>query len=240
MSNSVRSTPGVNIRDRMKDYVLRTLGWPVIKVELTEAQVQLCIDEAIRIHSEYNLSTRKIGKFWTTANQTTYDLETLIPGYVYIQEVVYNPHISDFFLNEYFNEFFIDDWSRLVNMTDFYIQTMYNEEYLRRTGNEGSWEIYDNKLYLFPPPKKTIPFIVKYQMDGQENDIRSSTWVQQYALAHAKEILGRIRSKYSSVPAPKGDVSWDGGALLAEAKEEKTQLMERIVADEGPPLIITG
>lgn len=50
-------------------------------------------------------------------------------------------------------------------------------------------------------------------------------WVKQYTLATSKEILGRIRRKFSEVPIPDGVVTLDGEMLLSEAKEEKDKLI---------------
>ena len=49
-------------------------------------------------------------------------------------------------------------------------------------------------------------------------------WVRQYALALAKELLGMIRSKFSSVPIPGGELQLDGSDLKSSAKEEKDKL----------------
>jgi len=59
-------------------------------------------------------------------------------------------------------------------------------------------------------------------------DLNSSAnlWVKQYALATAREILGRIRSKFSELPIPDATVTMDGEALISQAQEEKQQLKE--------------
>lgn len=49
-------------------------------------------------------------------------------------------------------------------------------------------------------------------------------WVRQYTLALCKELLGMIRSKFSTVPIPGGDLTLDGGDLKNAAKEEKDKL----------------
>ena len=40
--------------------------------------------------------------------------------------------------------------------------------------------------------------------------------------------MGIIRSKYSSMPIPDGEVTLDGEALKTEGREEKTQLLEEL------------
>jgi len=53
-------------------------------------------------------------------------------------------------------------------------------------------------------------------------------WIRKYTAALTKELLGIIRSKYSSMPIPDADVTLDGDSLKAEGREEKTQLLEEL------------
>jgi hypothetical protein len=57
-------------------------------------------------------------------------------------------------------------------------------------------------------------------------------WIRQYALSCAKELLGLIRNKFSSVPIPGGDVTLNGADLISQAQSEKdtykTQLKEQL------------
>ena len=59
------------------------------------------------------------------------------------------------------------------------------------------------------------------------NDV-GKQWIRKYALALAKELLGAIREKYSSVPIPGSEVNLDGAALRAEAQSEKDTLIEQL------------
>jgi len=53
-------------------------------------------------------------------------------------------------------------------------------------------------------------------------------WIRKYTYALAKELLGIIRSKYSSMPIPDGEVTLDGEGLKTEGREEKQQLLEEL------------
>ena len=53
-------------------------------------------------------------------------------------------------------------------------------------------------------------------------------WIRKFTLALSKELLGIVRSKYSSMPLPNGDVNLDGEALKAEGREEKQQLLDEL------------
>jgi hypothetical protein len=68
-------------------------------------------------------------------------------------------------------------------------------------------------------------------------------WIQDYALAFCKGILGQARSKFSSVAGPQGAGQLNGTALLAESQQEMDRLDEEIkrYIDGSAPLTwITG
>jgi hypothetical protein len=59
-------------------------------------------------------------------------------------------------------------------------------------------------------------------------------WIRRFALALSKEMLGLIRSKFSTIPIPNENVTLNGPALVSEAKEEQNTLREELktVLDE--------
>ena len=118
-----------------------------------------------------------------------------------------------------------------------------------------SFNITNNKLQIFPIPKKaeklwfeyfvrnefiqnstnvSVDVVSDYANVGYNfiqyhtiNDV-GRQWIRKYSLALAKELLGAIREKYSSVPIPGSEISLDGGALRAEAQTEKDALIEQL------------
>ncbi len=118
-----------------------------------------------------------------------------------------------------------------------------------------SFNIVNNKLRIFPYPGHTyelfFEYIVKEEFDASStlvtdgviadysnteydfhvysriNDV-GKQWIRKYTLALAKELLGAIREKYSSVPIPGSEVNLDGAALRAEAQSEKDTLIEQL------------
>ena len=54
-------------------------------------------------------------------------------------------------------------------------------------------------------------------------------WVRQYALALSKELLGQIRSKFSSVPIPGSDLTLNGTDLISQGREDKSLLKDKLV-----------
>lgn len=53
-------------------------------------------------------------------------------------------------------------------------------------------------------------------------------WIRQYTLALAREVLGLIRSKFSTVPIPNADLTLNGDALVSQAREDKDKLVTQL------------
>lgn len=53
-------------------------------------------------------------------------------------------------------------------------------------------------------------------------------WIRRYALAIAKEMLGQVRSKFSTVPIPGESINLNGPELLNQAKEEQAALKDEL------------
>jgi len=70
-----------------------------------------------------------------------------------------------------------------------------------------------------------IPYT--FQTYGNINDM-GRAWILRYGSALAKEMLGFVRNKYSSVPIPNGEVTLNGGDLVSQAQSEKTELISQL------------
>lgn len=118
-----------------------------------------------------------------------------------------------------------------------------------------TFNIVNNKIQIFPIPTTTerlwFEYMVKkdfregntiitpnvvsdysnigyqFQDYSKINDV-GKQWIRKYTLALAKELLGAIREKYSTIPIPGSDVSLDGAALRAEAQTEKEALVTQL------------
>jgi hypothetical protein len=53
-------------------------------------------------------------------------------------------------------------------------------------------------------------------------------WIFEYTLAKAKEVLGLVRNKYSTIPIPGSDVTLNGDNLVSSAATEKEALITRL------------
>jgi hypothetical protein len=62
---------------------------------------------------------------------------------------------------------------------------------------------------------------------GKINPGIAHQWIRQMTLALCKEVLGRIRSKFSTLPIPGGELTLDGKELIAESREDVTKLKDQ-------------
>lgn len=109
----------------------------------------------------------------------------------------------------------------------------------------------NNTTFWIPQPfydgnalESVLLWCYNYKPDSMLlSDPQVYPWLQEYALAFAKSILGQARGKFSSVAGPQGGTQLNGAALLSEAQAEMAQLEEdlkRYVDGSTPLTWITG
>ena len=54
-------------------------------------------------------------------------------------------------------------------------------------------------------------------------------WIRQYCLALSTELLGQVRSKFSSVPIPNADLQLNGGDLISQGREDQGRLRDQLI-----------
>lgn len=70
-----------------------------------------------------------------------------------------------------------------------------------------------------------IPYT--YQTYSSINDM-GRAWIIKYGAALAKEMLGFVRGKYSTVPIPNSEVSLNGSELVSQGQSEKDTLITQL------------
>ena len=133
------------------------------------------------------------------------------------------------------------------------IQQIEFNDQMRKSAH--SFNIVNNKITILPKPTSDYKLWFEYQVVKERrenstiitpnvvsdysnvgynfaeyskiNDV-GKQWIRKYTLALAKEMLGAVREKYSTIPIPGSEVSLDGSALRAEAQTEKDNLIEQL------------
>lgn len=85
-------------------------------------------------------------------------------------------------------------------------------------------------------PSITETWIVEGMESLTDAQYRDQLWIQEWALAELKIILGRAYSKFSSLSSPSGETSLNGDIYLSEAREDKERLLLDIsMMTDGAP-----
>ena len=235
--------------ETVKDFILARLGFPVVRVELTPFQIKSCIDEAItKLYYHAPMWTTQFCSFNTTANSNLYEL----PRYIIdnLTYAVYKKTLLsiqgmagtlefDFFIKYFQDNFLFSDFS----VSDFYILQSHLEMIRKVLGQEGSFDVVNNRyLQVYPTPvQNNQTVIIEYRaLDSGTMHPAYRNFIQKYALACAKGILGEIRGKYQSLPSPGGGANLNGQALSTASAAEKKELEEAIISEfEEPPRFST-
>ena len=118
-----------------------------------------------------------------------------------------------------------------------------------------SFELTGTRLRIFPVPLYDYKLFINYitteerasaSFDAKSNSIgdfsnapyelhqysrinpAGKQWIFKYTLALAKEVLGNIRSKYSSIPIPGAEITLNGTDLVSQGTAEKDALIEQL------------
>ena len=121
-----------------------------------------------------------------------------------------------------------------------------------------SFELQNNNLRIFPIPNNTGSLYIQYLLKSERlsNSINLSgsalitnvsnvpyanptytqinsvgrSWVFEYTLALAKEMLGYVRGKYTQIPVPGDSVALNSQDLVSAGSTEKVALVDRLRA----------
>jgi len=119
--------------------------------------------------------------------------------------------------------------------------------------SQYGFDIQNNRVRLFPVPEHAYTVHFHYILESDRNNpiISNSVvsdysnarfdriqysninhvgkrWIEKYTLALAKEMLGAVRAKFSSIPIPNSEVTLDGADLRSEAATEKEILISEL------------
>jgi hypothetical protein len=136
------------------------------------------------------------------------------------------------------------------------IQAIEFNDQIRKS--QYTFELVNNQLRVFPIPTNLKYLRFEYMILDEKNqpyvdrngrDIITNasnvpyenptytrinsigrSWIFEYALAIAKEMLGYVRGKYSNIPIPGSEITLNQSDLITAATSEKQSLIERLRA----------
>lgn len=247
------------VKEEIRDFVLTMLGAPVVKVELDIQNLNLAVNQALKYVEEY--APRDYFNYYVLDTVPGKSVYKMPPDVGAIRNVFYKTQPRNAFNAQDLGgaiplEYFAGGGGLggggsggLVNpvqpiwgqMGEWVLYKQYEQMYSNISSQIGGWEwVSDHKhIKLYPTPSGCDKAYVHYLQkckDWQEVLIS----MQEGALAYAKIMLGRIRSKYTGSYGPSNSgLQLDGQALLQEGNEELKQWKEDLIGKFGDILAIT-
>lgn len=245
------------VRCQIKDYVLLMLGAPVISIELDEQQLDGAVDFALQIFEDY--APREYFQWYllsTIPGQSVYKMPDDVG---LIRQVAYRETAKLAFSSadlggviplEYMGAGAYGSIAGGINpqtpvwgkMNEWVLYKQYEDMYARTSSQQGGWEWIGgySSIKLYPTPYKNHLVAIHYLQ--KRPDFKEVTQaMQEGALAFAKIMVGRIRSKISNPPGPNGGIQLDGQQILQEGLQEKKEWEERLINRFGDlPSITLG
>ena len=238
-----------NFEQQIKDYILASLGFPVVRVELNDHQLKLCIDEAVTELDYHSPQlTRQMAAFQTTGGYNLYQ----IPKYIIrnLQYVTFKKTLLsiqsqantlefDFFIKYFQDNYLFDNFT----IGDYYLLQSTLETTRRVLSQDGGWDIIDGQfLQLYPTPSVSDVAILEYRgLNSVTMSPKMRNWIQRYATACATSLLGQVRGKFKIVPGPGGGTQLNGDTLIKQGEDMKKALKEELINEvEEPPMFTTG
>ena len=229
--------------------ILYELGWPTIKIEITDLQLNRCIHAAIIQFLNYDdlgLHVEHVaiqeGGWCDIPKQINKDLIRDVLFQMYgSSSYNFGGDLGLFFTSPAAGEnLSIPNYSMLdFDVTNYYMIKQNLESVRSILSIDRYWEILNDRIKLYPTnivSRYTQAAIIYGKLLTPE-EFETEEWIREYATAHAKVILGTVRRKFSNFSYAGGQGSTDGAELIQEGKEEMEKLKESKRLDSRPPPI---
>jgi hypothetical protein len=242
-------------------WILRRLGAPLLKIELTEEHIMDAVAQGLRWFAAkkgfikvYNLQLQPGVSEYCLPSDIDVVTEVIFPFSNYDMSPNASPWAwawpNENMMVPYGYGYGNAGGGAVGGETGGYLSSVqqvlqYTETARRIVGADPEWRQEHNKLFILPTRlAPTTPKALVYYTSNTFNltDLKQRDFdlVRRYALAMAKRDLGRIRSKYDQYPTAQGSTGLDGATLLGEADNEVAILDEEIGQSAMPIGFMVG
>lgn len=236
-----------DLRLRMINVLKAQLGWPAQCVELSEEQFNVAIDNALDTYRQLCIGAyeQRFIMYMLLRDQAVYHLNSPVDRTDAIVTVQKIHRLNVLGVNGAGPE---NTWSQLwaqefynfagqgANLLSSHLTHAWSEEFTRIFAGDipFTWNEARRELFLKRAIRQNEKVVLEVELERSEQELMVDRWckqfIQNWALAECKEYLGLIRSKFSSgTPGPAGTISLNGETLLAEARQDFTELKQALL-----------
>ena len=234
-------------RIRLVKILAGQMGWPAQCVELQEEQFNIAIDNALDTYRQLSdhAYNRRFMLYKLIPNQQLYFLNSATDKSDSIVDVhkvhrlgplgVYGGTANDIWSQAFAQQFYNLSVGGGDMLSTFLIQS-YSEDLTRMFAGDlmFQWSESTRELYFTRAIRGYETVVIECMCERTEQELLSDRWckqfIQNYALSEVKMMLGMIRSKFSSgTPGAGGTITLNGELLIAEARQDQTELREQLL-----------
>jgi hypothetical protein len=235
-------------KDELKLWILRHMGAPLIKVEITDGQLEDVIEDARRWFSAKKGVKRQL-LLAVNSGKSQYELPEEVDT---VLDVAHPSSVLDFslllspftFLDEQQIPYQIYAAPRSGGLYSTLAQAIQSVGIAKRVmGAEQDWRQDGCTLSIFPVPKNEGAMLLDYKSNVftlEQLKERDHDLIKRFSLAHAMRIVGLIRDKFASYPGAQGGVQFNAATLLNRADQELDRLEEEIFQSGFPAGFMMG
>ena len=233
-------------RKEFRDYIIKRLGHPAVRVNVTEEQIQDRIDDALYLYRTYSPNAAE--EQWITHIVTKEEAEN---NYIEITNKNIR-EISDvksgnngIFASSRFHSGSWEDIYSMLSVFDIvtYYNTMqtielYNDVFGKHKNIYFKYNKFSNRLQINGLKEGQKIAIKAYKdVDTESNsELWNDNWLKDYATALVLYQWGRNLSKYSNIPLIGGQTV-NGQDMMSEAQQKIDTLKEEIKNTQEPLMV---
>ena len=261
----------ISTREQLVDYCLRRLGEPVIEVNVDEDQIEDKVDDALQVYREfhsdatrrnyyqYQLTDTDIANRYITVPSRIIFVTKMFPvsasfvGSTNMFSFNYQFAMSDFHtLSQAGGLAYYDQTMSYMSLIDMKINGLPLVSFVRRMDRLYLWsDVEDEQLqsgdYICLECYEVVPTPEEIENTPRDSGVLPDTstiyndmFMKDYTTALIKEQWGMNLSKFEGMQLP-GGVTMNGRQLLEDARQELTDLRERMrLEQEEPPHFLIG
>lgn len=235
-------------RQRLIKVLKLQLGWPTQCVELTEEHFNIGIDNALDTYRQLcsHAYERRFLLYSLYQNQQVYFMNSPVDGtdrIVNISKIYrlntlgFSSTSSTWDANVYLQSFASFYYSTsYVDLLSIHLMSNLQEEMHRIFAGEYiyTWSEARREMHITRRVSKNEKVVIEVFMEKTEQEIMldrfAKQFIQGWAIAECKEMLGLIRSKYTSgTPGASGNITLNGDTLLTEARTDFTEWKQALL-----------
>lgn len=223
------------------------LGYPAMCVELTEDQFNIAIDNAIDNYRQLSIGAyeQRFFIFPLMANQMVYYLNSPVDQTDRVVQVMKVHRLNLYGVtgsgpDNTWGQAWAQQWYNMGGGTgdllSVHLVHAWSEEYQKIFAGDipFNWNEARRELTLLRAIRSPEKVVLEVEMERSEQELLGDRWCKQFlqnwALAECNYYLGLIRSKYTSgTPGAAGTITLNGDTLLAEARQDMTELKEALL-----------